>query len=173
MRDPTPSQVAIANERWERLVDGQPDRYRLVLDMLRLGHTHEEIAERTGLHRKVIQRLLHKMAQRRDFNDHHGQALSLRREADGDQGRSGCAAPSRTPARSWPSGPNCAADNPSPWTWPTTSFACAARPARRRIWTPFAIAFRRSGCRCAGSSRPTRSLADNIEARGNRARVLA
>ena len=67
MRGPTPSQVAIANERWERLVDGQPNCYRLVLDMLRLGHTHEEIVERTGLHRKVIQRLLQKITQRRDF----------------------------------------------------------------------------------------------------------
>ena len=67
VRDPTPSQVAIANERWERLVDGQPNCYRLVLDMLRLGYTHEEIAARTGLHQKVIQRLLQRMAQRRDF----------------------------------------------------------------------------------------------------------
>ncbi len=67
VRGPTPSQVAIANERWERLLDGQPNRYRLVLDMLRLGYTHAEIAERTGVHLKVIQRLLTKLAQRRDL----------------------------------------------------------------------------------------------------------
>jgi RNA polymerase sigma-70 factor (ECF subfamily) len=66
-RDPSPSQAAIANERWERLLKGQSDRGRLVLEMLRKGHTHGEIAERTGLHPKVIQRLLQKMAQRRDL----------------------------------------------------------------------------------------------------------
>ena len=67
VRDPTPSQLAIANERWERLIDGQPNRARLVLDMLRLGYTHAEIAERTGLHLKVIQRLVHKLAKRPDL----------------------------------------------------------------------------------------------------------
>jgi RNA polymerase sigma factor (sigma-70 family) len=66
-RTPTPSQVAIAKEHWERLLDGQPDRCRLMLEMLRQGHSHAEIAERTGLHLKMIQRLLNKMAQRRDM----------------------------------------------------------------------------------------------------------
>ncbi len=66
VRDPTPSQVAMAKERWERLVDGQPNPARTVLEMLRLGHTHAEIAEQTGLHRKVIQRLVRQAAQRRD-----------------------------------------------------------------------------------------------------------
>ncbi|HVS37726.1 MAG TPA: sigma-70 family RNA polymerase sigma factor [Gemmataceae bacterium] len=67
VRDPTPSQVAIAKERWERILDGQTNRSRMVLELLRLGYTHEEIAARTGLHVKVIQRLLQKMAQRRDL----------------------------------------------------------------------------------------------------------
>ena len=66
VRDPTPSQVAIANEHWEYLVRSTPNRYRLVLEMLRLGYTHAEIAERTELHVKVIQRLVQRMAQRRD-----------------------------------------------------------------------------------------------------------
>jgi DNA-directed RNA polymerase specialized sigma24 family protein len=66
-RGPTPSQVAIAKEHWERLVDGQPDPYRLMLDMLRQGHTHLEIAEKTGLHPKMIQRLLHKIAKQRNL----------------------------------------------------------------------------------------------------------
>ena len=67
VRDPTPSQVAIAKEQWERLLDGQPNRSRLVLEMLRMGYTHTEIAERTGVHPKVVQRLITKMAQRRDL----------------------------------------------------------------------------------------------------------
>lgn len=64
-RAPTPSQVAIAKEHWEQLVDGQPDPYRLMLEMLRQGHDRTEIAEKTGLHPKMIQRLLRKMAQQR------------------------------------------------------------------------------------------------------------
>ena len=66
-RAPTPSQVAMAKERWEGMVDGQPDPYRLMLQMLRQGHTHLEIAEKTGLHPKMIQRLLQKMAKKQDL----------------------------------------------------------------------------------------------------------
>ena len=66
-RAPTPSQVAIANEHWTRLLDGQPHRSRLVLEMLRLGYSHAEIGERVGLHPRTIKRLVRKMAQRRDL----------------------------------------------------------------------------------------------------------
>jgi RNA polymerase sigma factor (sigma-70 family) len=60
-RGPSPSQVAIAHEHWERLLQGQSPLYRRVLEMLRQGHTHREIAEQLGLHPKVIQRLLQKL----------------------------------------------------------------------------------------------------------------
>ena len=60
-RGPSPSQVAIAHEHWERLLQGQPPQYRRVLEMLRQGHSHREIAERLDLHPKVIQRLLRKL----------------------------------------------------------------------------------------------------------------
>src|SRR4051812_9085244 len=56
-RDPSASQLAIAEERWERLIEGQPPQYRRVLELLRAGHTHKEIADQLGLHPKVIQRL--------------------------------------------------------------------------------------------------------------------
>jgi RNA polymerase sigma factor (sigma-70 family) len=62
--DPTPSQCAIANERWEQILAGQPDDFRRVLELLRLGHTRKEIAQRLGLHPKRIQRLLHQLTQR-------------------------------------------------------------------------------------------------------------
>jgi RNA polymerase sigma-70 factor (ECF subfamily) len=67
VRQPTPSQVAIANERWERLLQGQPPQYRQILELLRQGHTHREIADRLGLHPKTIQRLLQKLTQRVDL----------------------------------------------------------------------------------------------------------
>ncbi len=66
VRGPTPSQFAVANERWERMLEGQPAHHRLLLEMLRQGHGQKEIAERTGLHPKLIQRFLLKIAQKRE-----------------------------------------------------------------------------------------------------------
>ena len=43
-RQPTPSQVFIADERWERLLSGLTSAQRQVIDLLRQGHTHEEIS---------------------------------------------------------------------------------------------------------------------------------
>ncbi len=63
LRQPSPSQVAVANEHWERLLQGLPAQYRLALELLRRGHTHAEVAARLGLNPKQIQRLLHKLNQ--------------------------------------------------------------------------------------------------------------
>jgi len=60
-RAPTPSQVASAHEQWDMLVDGQPAHYRGILDMLRQGHTHIEIAETLGLNEKTVRRLIQKL----------------------------------------------------------------------------------------------------------------
>jgi RNA polymerase sigma factor (sigma-70 family) len=65
IRGATPSQFAMANERWENLLKDQPDCIRLLLEMLRQGHGQKEIAERTGLHPKLIQRYLHRIAEKR------------------------------------------------------------------------------------------------------------
>jgi RNA polymerase sigma factor (sigma-70 family) len=64
---PTPSQLAIAEEHWVQMLQGQGPRNRRVLEMLRQGHTHREIAEQVGTHPKVIQRLLKKLLQRLDL----------------------------------------------------------------------------------------------------------
>jgi RNA polymerase sigma factor (sigma-70 family) len=60
-RDPSPSQLAIAEERWELLLRDQTPQSRLVLELLRQGHTYSEVAERTGVHPKVIQRLVRRL----------------------------------------------------------------------------------------------------------------
>jgi RNA polymerase sigma factor (sigma-70 family) len=65
-REPSPSQLAIAEERWELLLRDQPPRCRQVLELLRQGHTYQEIAEQTGVHPKVIQRLLRKLGEGAD-----------------------------------------------------------------------------------------------------------
>ena len=63
-RQPTPSQFVIADEEWDRLLQGKPPKFRHALEMLRAGHSHQEIAECLGLHPKKIQRLLQKLNDR-------------------------------------------------------------------------------------------------------------
>ncbi len=63
-RQPSASQLAIADERWEGLLTGLPPVQRQIVELLRLGHTHDEIAERLGVHKKAIQRLVNKLAER-------------------------------------------------------------------------------------------------------------
>jgi RNA polymerase sigma factor (sigma-70 family) len=53
----TPSQYAIADERWENLTQGLPPPHRRVLELLRDGYQAKDIAHRLGIHEKVIQRL--------------------------------------------------------------------------------------------------------------------
>ncbi len=65
-REPTPSQLSIAEERWQQLLRGQPPRCRRVLELLRQGHTYGEVSEQTGIHCKVIQRLVRKLDERAD-----------------------------------------------------------------------------------------------------------
>jgi RNA polymerase sigma-70 factor (ECF subfamily) len=60
-RQPTPSQVAIAEEEWDRMLQDKPPKLRGALEMLRAGYSRQEIAENLGLHPKTIQRLLQSM----------------------------------------------------------------------------------------------------------------
>src|SRR5262245_15149672 len=57
-REPTPSQAAMAEERWDKIRSPLPPLQQEMLDMLRQGYTHREIAHRYNIHPKVIQRLL-------------------------------------------------------------------------------------------------------------------
>jgi RNA polymerase sigma-70 factor (ECF subfamily) len=61
---PSPSQVAIADEYWQRMMEGQTPEVREVLELLRLGHTQAEVARRCRLHPKMIRRLLQKIRAR-------------------------------------------------------------------------------------------------------------
>lgn len=61
--DPTPSQVAIAEEEWEKLMARQPsDCHRTILVLRRRGNTQEQIAAKLGLEVKMVQRVLQKLA---------------------------------------------------------------------------------------------------------------
>src|SRR4051794_36653384 len=56
--DPTASQVAQASEVRERLLAGQGESERAVIELRRLGYTNNEIAERTGWNIRRVQRYL-------------------------------------------------------------------------------------------------------------------
>jgi RNA polymerase sigma factor (sigma-70 family) len=58
-RQPTPSQLAIAEEQWDRLLQDQPPAVRRALQLLREGRSHEEVADCLGVPTKMIQRVLY------------------------------------------------------------------------------------------------------------------
>ncbi|VTS00945.1 sigma-70 family rna polymerase sigma factor : RNA polymerase, sigma-24 subunit, ECF subfamily OS=Isosphaera pallida (strain ATCC 43644 / DSM 9630 / IS1B) GN=Isop_2781 PE=4 SV=1: Sigma70_ECF [Gemmata massiliana] len=63
-RDPTPSQMVVADDEWERLTAGLSDRERQMLQMLRDGHTHADTAAMFQLSEKTVQRLVRRLLSR-------------------------------------------------------------------------------------------------------------
>jgi len=59
---PTPSQVAMGREKWDQIQECTPRRGHPILEMLRQGATHQEIASRLGVTKKTVQRLLRRLA---------------------------------------------------------------------------------------------------------------
>ncbi len=60
-REPAPSQVAIRNEQWQRMMEGLPSQYRQILELRVAGETHEEIARQLGISARTIRRVLSKL----------------------------------------------------------------------------------------------------------------
>jgi RNA polymerase sigma-70 factor (ECF subfamily) len=60
-REPSPSQVAVANDEWHRLLAELPARYQRMLVLLREGYTQKDIARELGVNEKTIRRLLDKL----------------------------------------------------------------------------------------------------------------
>jgi RNA polymerase sigma-70 factor (ECF subfamily) len=59
--DPTGSQLAVANETYDRLTQGQPAHHGRILELLHQGHSHLEIATALGVNEKTIRRLIRKL----------------------------------------------------------------------------------------------------------------
>ena len=59
--DPTGSQVALANEAYNRLTRDQPSHHRRIMELLHQGYSHLEIAEKLGVNEKTIRRLIRKL----------------------------------------------------------------------------------------------------------------
>ena len=60
-RQDTPSAVAIARERWDRMMQGNPEHYRQIIRMRLQGHTCEEIAESLHLAERTVRRFLKRL----------------------------------------------------------------------------------------------------------------
>jgi len=57
-REPTPSQNAIADERFQKMIDALTPGQRRILMLRRQGHTYEEIADHLKIDVKTVQRIL-------------------------------------------------------------------------------------------------------------------
>ncbi len=60
-REPSPSQVAVANEEWRRLLADLPAHYQRMLVLLREGHTQKDIALELGVNEKTVRRVLDRL----------------------------------------------------------------------------------------------------------------
>lgn len=60
-RNPTPSQLLMAQEAFDRLLAGRPPHEQRILTLLREGLRHEDIARRMGTNAKTVQRLVRRI----------------------------------------------------------------------------------------------------------------
>jgi RNA polymerase sigma factor (sigma-70 family) len=63
--NPSPSQVAMAKEKWEQIQQKATRPGQLILELVQQGITHAEIARRLGVCEKTVQRLLRNAYPRR------------------------------------------------------------------------------------------------------------
>lgn len=59
--DPSPSQMAVAGELWEQLLDHVPARHRVIIERLRDGHTYDDIARMAGVSPRTIKRIVRRL----------------------------------------------------------------------------------------------------------------
>jgi RNA polymerase sigma-70 factor (ECF subfamily) len=62
-REPSPSEVAVADELWGRLLQGLPEHHRRILELRREGNTHQQIASRLGLNERTVRRVIQSVLQ--------------------------------------------------------------------------------------------------------------
>lgn len=63
---PTPSQFAMAREQIERLISGQPAKYRRIVEMRAAGATFKDIAERIGINERNVRRIIERLERQLD-----------------------------------------------------------------------------------------------------------
>ncbi len=62
----TPSQIAIARERWEEIVGGLEPQHKEVIALRMRLMTYKEIAARTGLNERTARRIIERVTERQD-----------------------------------------------------------------------------------------------------------
>jgi RNA polymerase sigma factor (sigma-70 family) len=60
--EPPPIEVAIARERWENLMGGQPERCRRIVGLRLQGNTCQQIADELGMAECTVRRFLKKLS---------------------------------------------------------------------------------------------------------------
>ncbi len=63
-RQPTPSKVLIADERWNELLEAVPARHRDILRLRLTGLNHQEIAQRLDINERTVERVLARLRPR-------------------------------------------------------------------------------------------------------------
>ena len=63
-RHPSPSEVAIADELWTRLLRGRPQRHQEILKLRREGNTHQQIADRLGVNERTVRRVIRRLVEK-------------------------------------------------------------------------------------------------------------
>lgn len=58
---PSPSQVAVAREKWERLLTTSPPIWREILEMRYRGAKYDEIALKVGMHERSVRKIIDQM----------------------------------------------------------------------------------------------------------------
>jgi RNA polymerase sigma factor (sigma-70 family) len=59
--DPTPCESAVAVEEWERILGRFPPGYRVILERLRDGYTHEDIAQMSEVCVNTVKRIVRRL----------------------------------------------------------------------------------------------------------------
>jgi RNA polymerase sigma factor (sigma-70 family) len=62
-RGPTPSAVAVAKERWESVIQGQPKHYQEVARLRFLGKSNAEIARELKIHERTVRKIIERLIQ--------------------------------------------------------------------------------------------------------------
>lgn len=72
-REASPSEVAMARERWRRMLQSLSDRDRQIICQRVAGRSRRSIARRLGLHEKTVQRVLERLSE----TQHDGDRIDL------------------------------------------------------------------------------------------------
>jgi RNA polymerase sigma factor (sigma-70 family) len=80
---PTPSQVAVAKERWNEMVNQLPAHQQGILDLARQGDNYKEIAAKLGVNERTVRRVISKLAKGKQAHEEPSESPPPRRGESG------------------------------------------------------------------------------------------